>query len=261
MIKTITHAWVALLVLVCCGYSTIQAQRTTAPPKDPAQGMVNYQPTTFLKFDPQKTPQHLRNADQLLKSQFQLTPSDALKIQTSIGDELGYIHHTYQQFYKGIRVEYGLIKLHTLHDNIVSLSGEFKATEQIVPTPTISEATARTQALSHVGAQIYMWENSANELCIKNCTSQPQATFYPSGDLVIVDNYTSASREPVLAWKFDIYAEQPMSRAYIYVDAHTGKVVHNNPIIKHALGDFATRYSGQQQGETESNSTGFKKFR
>ena len=37
---------------------------------------------------------------------------------------------------------------------------------------------------------------------------------------------------PVLAYKFNIYAEKPLSRAWIYVDARTGKIVHTNAIIK-----------------------------
>ena len=55
--------------------------------------------------------------------------------------------------------------------------------------------------------------------------------------------------QPVLAWKFNVYAQEPVSRAYLYVDAHTGQVVAKDDIIKHtgATGTFATAYSGSRQ--------------
>jgi Zn-dependent metalloprotease len=39
-----------------------------------------------------------------------------------------------------------------------------------------------------------------------------------------------------LAWKFDVYATQPVSRNYIYVDAINGKIILRDAIIKHADG-------------------------
>src|SRR5690606_28351291 len=42
----------------------------------------------------------------------------------------------------------------------------------------------------------------------------------------------------LLAYKFDIYAVQPLSREYVYVDALDGKILMTDAIIKHAKGVF-----------------------
>ena len=51
-----------------------------------------------------------------------------------------------------------------------------------------------------------------------------------------------------------------LSRAYIYVDAHTGEIVHKNDIIKHAVasGTLATRYSGTRTTNTDSYSGSYR---
>ncbi|WP_210514004.1 M4 family metallopeptidase [Hymenobacter terricola] len=95
-----------------------------------------------------------------------------------------------------------------------------------------------------------MWQDLGEEAGLKQETNNSAATYYPQGELVIVRNELatkgSAKDQPVLAWKFDIYAQEPVSRAYIYVDARTGEVVLQDNIIKHAgaTGTFATAYSG-----------------
>jgi Zn-dependent metalloprotease len=63
----------------------------------------------------------------------------------------------------------------------------------------------------------------------------------------------------VLAWKFNVYAQQPVSRAFIYVDARSGEVVLQDNIIKHAAatGTFATKYSGTQSSATSTTTGGY----
>ncbi|MEJ7663621.1 MAG: hypothetical protein WKG07_30820 [Hymenobacter sp.] len=71
---------------------------------------------------------------------------------------------------------------------------------------------------------------------------------------------STLSRQPVLAWKFNVYAQQPVSRAYVYVDARTGEVVlrgchHQARGAPRAR--FATRYSGTQTSATETATGGY----
>lgn len=77
-----------------------------------------------------------------------------------------------------------------------------------------------------------MWEN--NEAFAK--LTEPSKTFYPQGEKVIVENDLSDVKEENtqlhLAYKFNIYAADPVSRAYIYVDAITGKILMKDDIIK-----------------------------
>jgi len=101
-----------------------------------------------------------------------------------------------------------------------------------------------------VGAQKYMWQDLDEETGLKQDSNNSAASYYPQGELVIVRNeltHKAADKnKSVLAWKFNIYAQEPVSRAYIYVDARTGEIVLQDDIIKHtgATGTFATAYSG-----------------
>jgi hypothetical protein len=59
----------------------------------------------------------------------------------------------------------------------------------------------------------------------------------PSGELVLLPiQQADESYKLFLAYKFDVFASQPMSRAYIYVDAATGQILLSDAIIKHANG-------------------------
>jgi len=107
-----------------------------------------------------------------------------------------------------------------------------------------------------------MWQDAAEEAGLKTSENNAKATYLPQGELVIVrDNRVDAETGPlVLAWKFDVYAQLPVSRAYLYVDAHTGEVVLRDAIIKHATpatATFATAYSGTRSLATETVTGGY----
>ena len=81
-----------------------------------------------------------------------------------------------------------------------------------------------------------MWDDKQNEKFAKS--NEQAGTYFPKGELVIVQNFLSTDKnswmKPTLAYKFNIYAERPHSRDYIYVDAITGEIVQKNAIIKHS---------------------------
>ncbi len=133
------------------------------------------------------------------------------------------------------------MKVFYLNGKIQTLAGQlYDLPETANSSPSISEKQALKTALDHINAQKYIWNNESD-------------SNYPSGELVFVrkdKEQEDEKEEIVLAFKFDIYAEIPLSREYIYVDAHRGVVVHENAIIKHAIGQALTRYSGTQTIET-----------
>lgn len=81
----------------------------------------------------------------------------------------------------------------------------------------------------------YSWEY------IESLEDSPEKTaayeeLYPKGELVIVDNYATGELDLSLAYKFNIYAAEPLSRDYVYVDANTGDILLVDAIFKHADG-------------------------
>ena len=199
----------------------------------------------------------------LLRDVLDLKPEEAYVLNQSDNDKLGMSHYKYQQYYKDIQVEHGNYIVHATGTKASSLNGDYKIIPEnfsIIPKLTESEALAK--ALAFVGAKEYMWESKENEAFAKQ--TEVAQTFYPNGELVIVENNLSESKlvrsQLNLAYKFNIYAAQPVSRAFIYVNAITGEVVMRDAIIKTvaATGAADTRYSGSKNIDTDYDGSTYK---
>ena len=178
------------------------------------------------------------SGDQVLRQQLALTNADQMVQRTAETDQLGMVHQRFAQYYQGIRVEHADYLIHTKGGAVESINGDFEKISGLSITPSVSEKAALNQALARVGAKTYMWQ-----------TGEANAdAFKPTGELVIVRDSRVENGPQVLAWKFNVYAAAPISRAYVYVDAHSGDVVLTDKIIKHAAatGTFATAYSGSR---------------
>ncbi|TPE45937.1 M4 family metallopeptidase [Pontibacter mangrovi] len=197
-------------------------------------------------------------APQALRSYLGMQPGEELKLKKQETDKLGFVHQRYTQYYQNVPVEYADLTIHSKNDVVQAMSGEFKHVKGLDTKPALPERAALQKAISYVGAKTYAWQDKDQEAWIRKDRNNPKATFLPEGELVIVRNYLSSDKEKqgqqTLAWKFDVYALEPLSRAYVYVDAHSGDIVHTNAIIKHAAasGTASTRYSGTQTITTDS---------
>ncbi|NME68125.1 M4 family metallopeptidase [Flammeovirga aprica] len=200
----------------------------------------------------------LQQAESVLRKKLNLeAPSSFKQIETKV-DELGISHRRFQEFFNGVKVEYGGYTLNFKGENPLSIIHHVKPIKLQSVKPSLSEEEALGVALKAVGATSYMWQRADEKEIALKMTEGEHDTFYPKAELVIVPNYEAKEKtfrlQPVLAYKFDIYAEQPLSRDYVYVDATTGDIVHMNPIIKHATaeGSLATRYSGTKASKTDA---------
>ena len=190
------------------------------------------------------------SGDQVLRQQLALTKDDQMVQRTAETDQLGFVHQRFAQYYQGIRVEHADYLVHSKSGAVESINGDFDRISGLDVTPSVSQKVALNSALAHVGARTYMWQ-----------TGEANAeSFKPAGELVIVrDGRTGANGPRVLAWKFNVYAAAPVSRAFIYVDARNGQVVLQDDIIKHAAatGTFATAYSGSRSTNDGTTTGGY----
>jgi hypothetical protein len=85
------------------------------------------------------------------------------------------------------------------------------------------------------------------EALLKRQTNNPRASYYPQPELVYICPETNG-RNYRLAYKFNIYADEPLYRADIYVDAMNGNILFENKKIHIAdvTGTAVTAYSGTQ---------------
>lgn len=174
----------------------------------------------------------LQNSSQLFKEVLNPSPQTSFATVKQEQDNLGFTHQKLQQFYNGVKVEFGTLIVHSKNGAIQSLSSEYYPIEDFNVSPGISNTQAFNRALSHIGAQNYMWEypDAAKEM--DNYTK-------PTGELVILPDFNSG-RDVAdintyrLAYKFDMFATNPMSRGILYIDAQNGQALFYNAIIKHA---------------------------
>lgn len=177
------------------------------------------------------------------------------KVRTTTNKEgLSFSH--YQRYYRGVPVEHGRYNVVEGLDGPRTVVAEHYALpDDISVQPTINRDQALLAAKTYVGADRYAWEYIEEEYVRRvwsaEITQQIEAELQlvqPGGELTIVDNYNTATYDLDLAWKFNLYAAEPLSRAWVYINAHTGEVMLYDRIIKHASEPttVSTRYAGDR---------------
>lgn len=196
------------------------------------------------------------NIDDLLKAKYssELTLINETKRLNSYQNANAWSHETYSIQYKGIPLEFAKLKVHRMDGKIILVNGFSYDSINIETTPHMSESEALQGALRYIGAEKYTWTDKdykkGQYLAQHNYEKLLQP---PVGELVICPIYHSeGERIPCLTFKFDIMSTHPFNYLSVYVDAHTGKVVHTNSLINYIMGIAQTRYSGTQYIQTEN---------
>ncbi len=168
----------------------------------------------------------LPKADALAKFKVQnkLDKSNSYVPTYSNTDETGRKHEHFQQYYKGLKVEFGVIITHSINNEVYLINGEVYNASTLNTTTTLSAEQAFNVILNSKSNTQYLWDSPEDALAMNYKK--------PTGELVILPNIKTGSVN--LAYKFDVYATQPLARDEIYVDAQNGTILYSNPIIKHA---------------------------
>lgn len=172
------------------------------------------------------------SAQNLFRDILKLNSDQRLTLFKTATDFTGkFVDEKYQLFLKNIKVDGGIYNLHYENGNLSSMNGQVFYDETTPSAPEISAAAAFEEAVKSVGAQKYMWEDAA--YIADNDYKKP------TGELVYMPiNLGNGKFNLALTYKFDIYAAQPLSRAFIYVDALTGRIVTVDSIMKHAQSEY-----------------------
>ncbi|MGZ3930884.1 MAG: M4 family metallopeptidase, partial [Bacteroidia bacterium] len=130
---------------------------------------------------------------------------------------------------------------------------------------SISEESALQKALQKVNAKTYKWENKEEEQHMRAALNQPDFSFYPKGELVLY-RVNGKAQDVTLhyAYKFNIYAELPLYRANVFVDAATGAILAEENLIctiNNVPGTTNTKYSGVQSFTIDNVSAGSYRLR
>ena len=202
---------------------------------------------------------HVENALQYTKSFLNAENSDfVLKNMQQNGKNSQT--HRYIQTLNGYPIEFSMWNIHVKDGKVTAMNGDIFSNPTASTEFTISEEAALEAALSYFGAEKYMWEDERNEQMIKEMKEDENATYFPKGEKVIAPNNIQFSKSKLRpAYKFEIYASMPHDKKAIYVDAQTGEILFDLPLIHFTTvpATAHTNYSGVQRINTEYNGTNY----
>lgn len=179
----------------------------------------------------------------LLRDQLDLGPEDQFRLLQLQRDHLGQAHLKYQQYHRGIPVEGGVYTVHIQDRQVLRMSGDYIGIPaQKFDSAILSEPLAFQAALDEINANEYLWQDPDHPLAggLHFHEDDPDHLHFgedhagehlageelhfelPEGELVYLN---AGGEQPVLTWKFDIFAIDPLSRNYVFVDVHSGEVV------------------------------------
>ena len=219
---------------------------------------------TFIEFNPLSANFRLAVANpvEVMKEVLLMKPYEDLVSYRKENDDIGFTHTRYQQTFKGIPVQGAQYIAHQRGGLLDYLSGKiFDVKESVSATASISETAALSKAIAFVGAKKYKWEDLEEIAVMREAFEDPNYNYDPKGKLVIYavnNDYAKANFR--LAYQFNIFAAEPLSRAHIYVDAQTGDILGREDLLHSADADGTayTRYSGTQKIVCDQNGSSYR---
>ncbi len=167
-------------------------------------------------------------------------PATELRLQSTNTLRSGIVVQRYKLFVNNIPVVHSSYNVMLQGNKIISIHAEsYDIPIGFSTAPSLKADNARSKALAFVSAKKYAWQSlgedklrAAGNPALIQQLDKLIAEHYPQGELVIAKN-KYGDGQARLAWKFDVYATEPLGRYYIYVDAENGKILLRDAIIKH----------------------------
>jgi Zn-dependent metalloprotease len=190
----------------------------------------------------------------IMRKTFQLPSNYSFKLLNDERDGIGWQHKRFKVLLNNVPVNNAVFLLHLFNGKVKKYNGYLFKNISASTNAAVSEPAALTKALASIGAQQYKWQLAEEENLLKLEMGNAGATYFPKGELEIIQIGGVKSNVFTLAWKFDIYAHQPMSRNYVYIDAQTGALVKKDNRIQevNTTGTATTVYRGNRSITTDS---------
>ncbi|MDR2971614.1 MAG: M4 family metallopeptidase [Bacteroidales bacterium] len=166
--------------------------------------------------------------------------------------------YRYEQTIAGYPIEFTAWHIHEKNGKVMAVNGDIVDIQDFNAVFSLSENEALQAALNHIGAEFYMWMDESEEQNLKLILQDNDATYYPTGIKVITPVQPDIkTNELTTAYKFDIYSKKPHDRKMVYVDAQTGEILFDLPLIHFSdeIGTAYTVYSGEREINTYYNGT------
>lgn len=198
------------------------------------------------------------------KTDLGLSNNDELHVLKKENDALGFTHYRYQQFYKGVEVFGAQYLIHEKNNSLTSSNGKLAKGIEATTGSAIPPSQAIQKAITFIGAKQYMWEINGNEQELKRIKNDVNATYFPTAKLVWFDKYfTQVGGQYQLAYKVEVFAQQPLVKKDVFISATTGEILHsiNKIHTTEVDGTAITKYAGTKSIKTDSVAVGQYRLR
>ncbi len=197
----------------------------------------------FIKFKPGVQIPEI-TAGEFIQAHFapgENTRVEAYKTET---DALGFTHCRFKIYSNTIELYNQVIVSHSQNGKLLSLNGDLSLSSQNQSNFRFSEKQALTAALTKIKAKKYKWENKEEENHMRSVLNQPDFSYAPKGKKIHF-NKNNVWRA---AYVFTIYAEEPLYKANVVVDAENGHILSEENLIcsVDVPGMAQTKFSGTQ---------------
>ncbi|MDI1356340.1 MAG: M4 family metallopeptidase [bacterium] len=246
MKKTIPAIFFLLTTLLAVG------QNSKLTPYAEQMTLNEHQQVNFIQFKETYRVQESEVAE-FIHAMFLTNDRNSVVVSNSERDGIGYTHIRYNVYQDGFQVMNKMIIAHCYGGKLLSLNGDLTDPQISSNSFVISESAALSAALNKVNAAKYMWENKVEEELARQTLNQPDYTSFPKAIKVVLEKDGKSFK----AYMFNIYAEQPMYRANVFVDATSGKILDEQNLLCtiDVPGAAATKYSGSQTITCTQNGT------
>ncbi len=152
----------------------------------------------------------------------------------------GFSSQKYNQYYKGLKVEFARLNTIIKNNKIHTINGSFIKVENLNIIPSINRLNV-----------INIVKKNVEGIILKPNKINPKL-------IIIRENVFDENSKPVLAYKILINTEKPLSKFNIYINACDGSFIYKNYLIHSVEGTAHTRYSGTRIIETTPHNNLYK---
>jgi Zn-dependent metalloprotease len=157
----------------------------------------------------------------ILYTEIKPTKGTEFRLVKTIKDKKGIKHYTYQQYYNGIVVEFGVIKVHENNGNKLSYNGAYYNPINLQTSPSISTSQVLANAKRYMGNS-----NDLYWIHDDGISSSKEAT----PKLLILPN--RSTKELNLVYTIAVGRSKPDSKyGILYVNAVSGEILKFKPLI------------------------------
>ncbi|WP_196888677.1 M4 family metallopeptidase [Aureivirga sp. CE67] len=160
------------------------------------------------KINKRKIPptEFLQNINQI----FHLSDDYSFQLTSEKQDKLGFIHQNYQEYFHGVKIEHGILKLHIKNGILNSINGNIYDLKEANSTMKISKNKALELAKNHLKVTSLIQE-------------YPIETVY----LRIQDRESVSYK---LTHKVRIDSNKPFEMCYVYMDVNSGDLLQKQSL-------------------------------